>query len=98
VTVISLISTLPLASPPQVVLIINQDMKLGHHHMLRNWLFSSTLEGLVFWEKKYENVFSPENGRIKKLMLLKSFPMNGNASGFRQSYIFWAISVSRPWW
>jgi hypothetical protein len=57
---------------------------------------------LRFFEKNSENVFlSPRKWLNRKTndyhqkVLLKSFPMNGHVSIFRQSKNFWAISMSR---
>jgi hypothetical protein len=67
--------------------IVNSDKMTNDSHLntFRDWSFLS---------KKSENAFVPKNGRINKLIvyekvLLKSFPMNGHVTRFRQFLIYW---------
>jgi hypothetical protein len=47
----------------------------------------------IFWIRKTYILYM-----YHQKVLLMSFPMNGHASIYRQLQIFWAISVSCPWW
>jgi hypothetical protein len=62
-------------------------------------MYSIKSLGLKFFEKNSTNPIIPRkwlNRKTNQKVHLKTFPMNGHVSRFRQSYIIEAFSVSRP--